>query len=92
MKGALEYLTPLLFHHLTLHIPRQILLQGMRCNVSCRVITVFLIQNPFPIRILFHRHGYYKNFSDALDQIRSHGNYQINTRWKGKSYKNGLMR
>lgn len=31
-------------------------------------------------RILFHRHGYYKNFTDALDQIRSHGNYQINTR------------
>lgn len=35
----------------------------------------------------YHRHGYYKNFDDVIKQIQQHDNYQINTRWKGKSYK-----
>ena len=40
----------------------------------------------------FHRHGYYKSFEEAIDQIRSHDNYQINTRWRGKSFTNGKMK
>ncbi|MCR5232985.1 MAG: hypothetical protein K6E53_03650 [Lachnospiraceae bacterium] len=37
----------------------------------------------------YHRHGYYKSLDEALDQIRRHDNFQINTRWKGKSFKEG---
>ena len=37
----------------------------------------------------YHRHGYSKTFEDAIEQIKRHDNYQINTRWKGKSFTNG---
>lgn len=40
----------------------------------------------------YHRHGYTKTLDEALDQIRAHDNYQINTRWKGKSFTNGKMK
>ena len=34
----------------------------------------------------YHRHGYYKNFDDVINQIHQHDLYQINIRWNGKSY------
>ena len=40
----------------------------------------------------YHKHGYTKTFDEAISQIKQHDNYQINTRWKGKSFKNGLMK
>ena len=40
----------------------------------------------------FHKHGYAKTFNDALCMIRQHDNFQINKRWKGKSYKKDLKK
>ena len=39
----------------------------------------------------YHRHAYTKTFEEAIKLIKEHDNYQINTRWGGKSFINGKM-
>ena len=35
----------------------------------------------------YHKHAAVKSFSNALRHIRKHDRYQIDVRWRGKTYK-----
>lgn len=57
-----------------------------------QLVTSCIIFHRHENQTQFHKHGFTKTFDEAIDLIKKHDNYQINTRWGGKSFKNDKMR